>query len=74
MEKLYDLLEFVPKNSRQPYIDAWNIKRLYGFAHRRQKDAAKRNQRPRDPYPFDDLKFCSLYGEKNYMTILDAHM
>lgn len=49
VNKLFDLLEFLPQNPKQPYLDAWNIKRLYGFAQRRQKDSERRGQTPRDP-------------------------
>lgn len=33
------------------YRDAWDLKRLWGYAARRQKDSYKRRQSPRDPSP-----------------------
>lgn len=45
---MFDLANYQMK-PKQSYKDAWNIKRLWGFAQRRQKDAAKRHQSPRVP-------------------------
>ena len=32
----------------QPYKDAWNMRRLVSYAHRRAKDCKRRGQVPRD--------------------------
>ncbi len=46
---MYGLLKFECKNPKQEaYTDAWDLRRLYTFAFKRQGDAAKRGQRPRD--------------------------
>ena len=46
---LYGLVKHQPSNVKMSsYIDAWDLRRLYTFAFRRQLDAAKRKQRPRD--------------------------
>ena len=34
---------------KQFYMDAWDLRRLYSFGLRRQQDAKKRGQTPRDP-------------------------
>ena len=42
-------MKFESKNIKNDsYCDAWELRRLYTFAFRRQNDAAKRSQRPRD--------------------------
>lgn len=49
VKKLYKLMKFESKNIKNDsYCDAWELRRLYTFAFRRQNDAAKRSQRPRD--------------------------
>lgn len=49
MKALYGLVKHQPSNVKtSSYIDAWDLRRLYTFAFRRQLDAAKREQRPRD--------------------------
>lgn len=45
---LFDVLGYVPDNPKQAYLDAWNLRRLLSFACRRQKDAHRRGQTPRD--------------------------
>ena len=47
VEQLYEEMSFAPRNANQAYMDAWTLKRLFGFSIRRQKDAAKRGQQPR---------------------------
>lgn len=48
VKKLYEQVGIEPKiGSRQFYLDAWDLRRLYSFSLRRQKDAKKRGQRPR---------------------------
>ena len=46
---LYQKLDFTPDDPSQAYKDAWSVKRLYGYARRREKDAARRKQTPRAP-------------------------
>jgi len=49
VKELYRLVGFDSKNpANDCYVDAWDIRRLYTFAWRRQNDAAKRKQVPRD--------------------------
>lgn len=49
VKKLYKLVKFESKNIKNDsYCDAWELRRLYTFAFRRQNDAEKRSQRPRD--------------------------
>ena len=44
---LFELLTIVPDNPKQSYLDAWAIRRLLGYACKRQKDVARRGQAPR---------------------------
>ena len=46
--KLYDLVKYSPKDGKQSYKDGWDLRRLYTFTFRRQLDAFKRKQTPRD--------------------------
>jgi len=47
---LYGLVKYdTAKPKLESYIDAWDLRRLYTFCFRRQRDAAKRGQKPRDP-------------------------
>lgn len=49
VRELYRLVKYEPKNAKtESYVDAWNLRRLYTFSFRRQLDAAKRDQNPRD--------------------------
>lgn len=48
VSQLFGLVDYVPDNPKQAYLDCWNIRRLMNFACRRQKDAARRQQTPRD--------------------------
>ena len=49
VKELYKLMKYdttdVKKDSS---LDSWDLRRLYSYAFRRQLDAAKRNQFPRD--------------------------
>ena len=45
--KLYELVEVDPAE-RQVYLQAWDLRRLYTFAWRRQRDSYKRGQTPRE--------------------------
>ncbi|CAE7858911.1 unnamed protein product, partial [Symbiodinium sp. KB8] len=48
VKQLYEHVGIEPKiGNRQYYLDAWDLRRLYSFSLRRQKDAKKRGQRPR---------------------------
>ena len=35
-------------SSTDLYVDGWGLRKLYGYAHRRQQDAAKREQVPNE--------------------------
>ena len=35
-------------SSSDLYVDSWGLRKLYGYAHRRQHDACKRNQVPNE--------------------------
>lgn len=48
VEMMFDLAGYTMK-PKQSYRDAWSIKRLFGFAKRRQADCKKRRQTPRAP-------------------------
>ncbi|CAK9118042.1 unnamed protein product [Durusdinium trenchii] len=43
---LFEISEYRP-HPKQAYKDAWTLKRLWGYAQRRQRAAEKRNQTPR---------------------------
>ena len=45
---LFEISEYRP-HPKQAYKDAWTLKRLWGYAQRRQRAAEKRNQTPRQP-------------------------
>ena len=47
VKKLFDLVKHDPQG-REVYIAAWDLRQLYTFAFRRQNDASKRDQQPRD--------------------------
>ena len=49
VKKYFQIAKHTPVDKNQPYLDAWSIKRLVGFAKRRQKDCARRGQTPRVP-------------------------
>eukprot|EP00435_Cladocopium_sp_Y103_P030111 s1467_g7.t1 len=44
---LFKMVKYNPAH-REAYCDAWNLRQLYTFAFRRQKDSDQRGQRPRD--------------------------
>ena len=46
---------------RQTYVDAWVLRRLYTYARRRQQDAAKRNQTPREPCLHLEFEYAYIY-------------
>ena len=48
IKKLYEEVKFEPKDPKSAYKEAWDLRRLYTFAFRRQLDAYKRGQTPRD--------------------------
>ena len=51
VKKLYEGRGCEPNpklGEKQYYLDAWDLRRLYSFALRRQRDAEKRDQTPRD--------------------------
>lgn len=60
---------------RQTYVDAWVLRRLYTYARRRQQDAAKRNQTPREPclHTFSKkvrtLTYYNIYVYKHVIAI-----
>ena len=68
VQALYKLVKFDCGNIKQAsYQDAWDLRRLYTFAFRRQLDAKKRNQIPRDwdlewPFCFHD-SFLHVYRQ-----------
>ena len=35
LEQLYGEMSFAPRNTNQAYMDAWTLKRLFGFSIRR---------------------------------------
>ena len=46
---LYRMVKIESSNPvHDSYVDAWDLRRLYTYAWRRQNDAAKRGQVPRD--------------------------
>ena len=47
VEKLFRDVDHIPKNPKQGYDDAWDLRRLWTFLWRRQKDSYKRGQVPR---------------------------
>ncbi|CAK9110084.1 unnamed protein product [Durusdinium trenchii] len=47
VEVFYGYVGLSPTKN-QSYRDAWTLKRLWGYACRREKDACKRRQTPRD--------------------------
>ena len=47
VNSLFHLVKYTPAG-REAYCDAWNLRHLYTFAFRRQKDSDQRGQRPRD--------------------------
>ena len=47
VNSLFHLVKYTPAG-REAYCDAWNLRQLYTFAFRRQKDSDQRGQRPRD--------------------------
>lgn len=52
VKALFSLVKLDPADPTDSYLDAWDLRRLYTYAWRRQNDAAKRKQIPRDPgYP-----------------------
>ena len=64
VKKLFEDVNYEP-GAREVYIAAWDLRQLYTFAFRRQNDATKRNQRPRDcsgqRYSCFLLPACSLF-------------
>ena len=49
VKALYRLVKHQPSSLKTAsYVDAWDLRRLYTFSFRRQRDAAKRKQTPRD--------------------------
>ena len=44
---LYKLFKHQPR-PKEAYVAAWDLRRLYTYAYRRQNDAEKREQVPRD--------------------------
>ena len=47
VKSLYDLVGYKP-GPREAWFDAWNLRQLYTFAFRRQRDCEQRQQQPRD--------------------------
>ena len=47
VKNFYQKME-VECSSNDLYLDAWGLRKLYGYAHRRQADSAKRGQVPKD--------------------------
>ena len=49
MKELYKLMKYDTMDvKKDSYLDSWDLRRLYSYAFRRQLDAAKRFQVPRD--------------------------
>ena len=49
VKSLYRLVKFDSSNiTHDSYVDSWDLRRLYTYAWRRQLDAEKRKQLPRD--------------------------
>ena len=49
VKELYHMVKYDTKDPKKDsYRDAWDLRRLYTFAWRRQRDAQKRGQTPRD--------------------------
>lgn len=48
VKKLLDMHK-VKVGKNDAFVQAWDLRRLYTFAFRRQNDAVKRSQTPRDP-------------------------
>ena len=49
VERLFEKIPYIPEEPKQPYVDGWNVRRMLTFAVRRQGDAARRKQTPREP-------------------------
>ena len=50
MKKLYEKVGHSIENPKQPYLDAWDLRTLVSFTLKRQKDAARRGQTPKEPH------------------------
>ena len=48
VESLFQKVAYTPKQTSQASWDAWDLRRLWTFLWRRQKDAAVREQTPKD--------------------------
>ena len=48
VEKFYTNMMEMDISSSDLYVDSWGLRKLYGYAHRRQHDACKRNQVPNE--------------------------
>lgn len=48
VNKLFSLFKYKPSKPKEAYTVAWDLRMLYTFAYRRQNDAQKRGQTPRD--------------------------
>ena len=46
--ELFQTMGFVPATPKQPWLDAWSIRRPIRYAIRRDADATRRGQTPRD--------------------------
>ena len=49
VRKLFEKIPYIPEDKNQCYLDGWDLRRLTRFTARRQKDADRRSQVPRDP-------------------------
>lgn len=48
VERLFEKIPYIPDEPKQAYVDGWNVRRMLSFAVRRQGDAARRSQIPRE--------------------------
>ena len=54
--QLFKAMHFQPARPNQAYLDAWDLRRLWTYTWRRQRDAQLRDQTPRDWW----VKICGL--------------
>ena len=48
MKALFEKVAVEPSNPKQAYLDAWAVRQMLSFAFKRQKDADRRDQTPKE--------------------------
>lgn len=65
------MVKYQALSKKEAWTHAWDLRRLYTFAYRRQLDADKRGQKPRDRR-FLESDRCRLQAFGAHYAIQDA--